>query len=74
MVDVLCGEPCVWGVLCAGLTHQFSARISGLEDRACRWGEKSEGGSSMPWLHEVGAGGGWVRWWGNDMEIRMDGD
>lgn len=55
-------------------THQFTARVLGLENGDCRWGEKSEGGSSGLWLHEVRTGGGWVRSWGNDMGIRMDRD
>lgn len=38
VVDVLCSEPCMWGVLCSGLIN--SLRVLGLEDRECRWGKK----------------------------------
>lgn len=72
MVDVLCREPRVWDVLCAGLINSLQGFWAWRMGHA-GGGERSEGGSSGPWLREVKPGGGWVSSWSNDMEIRWIG-
>lgn len=58
MVDMLCSEPCVWGVLCAGLINSlrgFGVWKMGIEGQERRAKEGIQGRGSM--RSELGVGG-----------------